>query len=323
MLLLYLFVLILICRVSCLNETPYSNLGMQRVVLHRNIRNSISSIFTASLFKPNAVRAQQQSMQGAFKESTTDSSYLHNRGLSSDSSVYEPGIQDSDVFYPVSFTGKWNVSSVFRNVFAPLGPEVFGGENIYNSALQQLNTTLVYASRFKDYNETAAINDRLYNVEQIAEAAMGKNSIINDAQSSDDLAVRLQLAISPPVSNGTIFDIELVTTDREFGSTITPRISGRNRIKLESNVVFDVLEKTQQIIRVRSNPPTLPLRKNIETITCYRIVDENTMVATQRTATFLSPFDPRYKIAQSKDERVANTAVDIRSYDVIYKRMLS
>ncbi len=49
--------------------------------------------------------------------------------------------------------------------------------------------------------ETIVIADRLYNVEQIAQATMGVNSIVDDAQDSSDLARNLKLIISPPSSN--------------------------------------------------------------------------------------------------------------------------
>ena len=77
---------------------------------------------------------------------------------------------------------------------APLGEEVFGGKPVLQAAQKDLQSKLSYPVLFKNLNpEQAAavastginnkvISDRLYNVEQIALASMGPNSIIDDAQ---------------------------------------------------------------------------------------------------------------------------------------------
>jgi hypothetical protein len=115
--------------------------------------------------------------------------------------------------------------------------------------------------------------------------------------------------VSPGASNGTVFDINLIVTDREQAQ--------------RSEDTFEALERTAQVISVRTKALTPPpdLRKEIETITSYKKVDENTIIATQRTATFLSALDPRYRLAFGRNPRVSNTAVDIRSYKVTYKKI--
>jgi hypothetical protein len=42
----------------------------------------------------------------------------------------------------------------------------------------------------------------------------------------------------------------------------------------------------------------------------------------QRTSTFLSPIDPRFQIASATEPRVATTAVDVRDYQLLYRRLL-
>jgi hypothetical protein len=219
------------------------------------------------------------------------------------------------------FAGRWEASSVFDSVEAPLGEEVFGGLNVLKAAQKDLQSKLGYLVFFKTLKpeqlsavvstgiSNNVISDRLYNVEQIALASMGANSVIDDAQKDSDLARRLSLAVSPIASNGTVFDIELIVTDRDQAQR-TPD-------------TFEALERTAQVITVRANiaMPPAPLRKEIETITSYTRMDANTIVAVQRTATFLSPIDPRYRLAAARDPRVSNTAVDIRKYIVTYKKL--
>ena len=83
---------------------------------------------------------------------------------------------------------------MFDAVDAPLGEEVFGGKPVLKAAEKDLTSKLEYPVLFKQLMpEQAAvvaglgitnnvISDRLYNVEQIALASMGPNSIIDDAQ---------------------------------------------------------------------------------------------------------------------------------------------
>ena len=70
----------------------------------------------------------------------------------------------------------------------------------------------------------------------------------------------------------------------------------------------------------RPSPPP-SLKKEIETITVYKKLDANTIRAQQRTATFLSPQDPRFSLAFARQPAVIDSAVDIRNYNVVYKRI--
>lgn len=97
------------------------------------------------------------------------------------------------------FLGKWNVSSRFTDLVAPLGVAVFGGNASFEKAQRELKSSLSYAVKFKtnqnrEYSHHGSVStlsshknveiiaDRLYNVEQIAMSAMGPNSIIDDRQ---------------------------------------------------------------------------------------------------------------------------------------------
>lgn len=92
------------------------------------------------------------------------------------------------------FEGRWEASSVFDAVDAPLGEEVFGGKPVLKAAEKDLQSKLAYPVLFKTLMAdqipavvsagitNTVISDRLYNVEQIALASMGPNSVIDDAQ---------------------------------------------------------------------------------------------------------------------------------------------
>lgn len=92
------------------------------------------------------------------------------------------------------FAGRWEALSVFDVVDAPLGDEVFGGKPVLTAAQKDLESKLSYPVLFRTLSPDqilsvasigingSVISDRLYNVEQIALASMGPNSIIDDAQ---------------------------------------------------------------------------------------------------------------------------------------------
>jgi hypothetical protein len=111
---------------------------------------------------------------------------LRDRAAGDDGGQFRPGITATDVFYPDWFSGKWNVSSTFDTISAPLGVEVFGGQPVFDAAQQDLGSAIYYISKFRagvsPSAATVIISDRLYNVEQIAIASMGQSAIVDDFQ---------------------------------------------------------------------------------------------------------------------------------------------
>lgn len=81
------------------------------------------------------------------------------------------------------------------------GLEVIGGKTVFQAAQKELNSELCYTSRFIAEGDTI-ISDRLFNVEQIAVASMGNNSIFPLAQKPNTkLTEQLQLIVSPEKAN--------------------------------------------------------------------------------------------------------------------------
>lgn len=74
-----------------------------------------------------------------------------------------------------------------------------------------------------------------------------------------------------------------------------------------------------------TGPPPPPLIKDIETITLYRkdgaTSESEKVVATQRTATFLSPSNNGDPYLAAAVQRVGGRAVDVRTYRVSYTRI--
>lgn len=243
---------------------------------------------------------------------------------------YRPGLSTSDIFYPEWIKGTWLSNSTTLSVIAPLGQEVFGGEKVYQSALNDIGKSIIYRTKFKTIDGSAIVADRLYNIESIVIATIGENSIIEDSQgNNNDLASKIKLVIAPKASN-SLFDITLEATDRI-----------QSLVKANT---FDVMERSRQIIRVinRNDAATIaataatiapsagrqgnnqpPLIKDIETITCYKYIDADRISAVQRTSTFLTPYDYRYKGIYKLNSDIGNSAVDVRQYSVDYIRIKS
>jgi len=263
--------------------------------------------------------------------------FLANRAAGFDPNSYRCGVQTSDIFYPPYFAGKWNATSYFVQVDAPCGPAAFGGQAVLDAALKEIKNggaPLSYVTKFRSVgggDGTTVIADRLYNVEQIAISSMGRNSIVDDAQPDNyNLANKLRLSISPRAAGGLTYDIDLIVTDRDQRSLRSSSSSSSSSSSVSSVPDrFDALERTLQIVSTRSNtaivgdisPPSPSLRKEIETVTSYTRISDAKLEAIQRTATFLTPSDPRYRLAFAKNPDVEKKAVDIRIYKVIYEKI--
>ena len=237
--------------------------------------------------------------------------------METDSVSWEPGIripEARDVYYPPWFEGTFTANSKCVCVWAPLGIEAFGGQGSWKAGQTDLNTSLVYDTKFvSDTSVTGnIIADRLFNVQSIARASMGPECVIPQRQPDEDLARRLHLVLSPSVGLD-IYDIDLIPTDREFRLGSQPG-------------TFEVMERTAQIITTRMEQlkeiPSKPFRKDIETIVQYTQKDPNTIAALQRTATFLTKVDSRYEQAVARNPAVATRAIDIRLYEIIYSKRI-
>lgn len=237
-----------------------------------------------------------------------------------DSTTLRSGITSPDVYYPSYFNGKWFSTSKAVSVLAPLGEDIFGLA-AYKAAEKDIGTVLNYVSKFKpdlQQNSEFSIADRLYNVESIAQASMGENSVVDDKQNSQ-LTKLLHLTVAPNGSNGQSFDINLVPTDRLYSTPSMTSMKGDYFECMEQSTQEVLAVVPKEVELTSGRPPAL--RKDVETITLYKKVSDDLIIAKQRTATYLSSKDPRFKLALARDPRVKDVAVDVRLYDVTYKRI--
>jgi hypothetical protein len=242
-----------------------------------------------------------------------DATNLYVQRISnSNATKLSTGVDGKDIFYPASFGGRWNASSRLVRFEAPLGEDALGGARVRAAAEDELaGGPLDYVVKFSVVNNgSAAISDRLYNLESIAIASMGAGAVVDDFQMDSDLANHVRLALSPYASGGALFDIDLYVTQR--ASESQPPDS------------FSCLESVRQVITSRTDAnavPRPPREKIVETVTAYRQLSPSRIVARQRTASYLAPRDPRYRLMAAGEPRVQSTAVDLREYLIVYTKI--
>lgn len=278
---------------------------------------SLKQQYSRSAILPIQVGISTAALLGTTKQAhaLSKSSFFAERIREKDSLTYEPGLTEPDVYYPKSFLGEWTSNSTCIQISAPLGVAAFGGQRVYETALKDVNQSLIYKTRFvkSASDPDLVIADRLFNVESIAKVSIGTDSVIQQrSQPDSNLARRLHLVLSPTATNGDIYDVDLYPTDRAYRTD-------------PSTADFEAYERTAQLISTRmeqlsANPPR-PFRKDIETISIYKVLDENTLQATQRTATFLTKADVRYNKIFEINPRVVDHAIDVRLYHILYRRV--
>jgi hypothetical protein len=232
------------------------------------------------------------------------------------------------------FSGVWDVDSKTSDIIAPCGIQLFGGNNTYTRAQNEIGTSLTYKSRFIPTTATTTadettpptspktIADREYNVVEIAKSAMGNNAVLDVPLVTPN---KVSVILSPTGAN-QIFQADLLTLNR--------------RSEYISTCDFHCSEVVRQIIApVRSeggssgssnpNRPMAPSRsssllKEIETASLYTALKNddgsvNTILCRQRSATFLLPSqqDP---MAYKMWEACRGRPIDVRYYDIVYTK---
>lgn len=278
------------------------------------------------------------------KEETIETGLLESRVLENLLSPPTYGMEASDVYYPDYFTGVWQVKSYTTSIQAPCGILLFGGNATYTKALEEIHAPpLTYKARFIPSTTTSStsssiiIADREYNVKEIANAAMGYNSVLDVqlSQSSTFSSIpspnKISVTLAPKGSN-QIVQADLITLARRY-ETIHP---------LEfhaSEVVRQIVAPVKNNNNNNNNTNTIGksptpsitqsstvLLKEIETISLYKaekndqtgMVDKITCV--QRSATFLLPSqqDP---MAYKMWEATRGRPIDVRFYNVEYTKV--
>lgn len=325
MLILFVFCLL---HSSCQSFLlPQRNLDERvRVADRRGFRINASLREETDTSKPTHVDglvSRRQSIQGCILTALTVSQSSPLECLASEESVQTPllerrlienlltppsyGMETPDVYYPSWFDGKWQVESTTTDVQAPCGVALFGGNQTYTNARQEIGSTMTYESRFlraaKDGASTV-IADREYNVRSIARAAMGPNSVLDIPTSTPNKFT----AILSPQGSPSVLQVDLLILNRRQEPQTSP-------------LEFQCSEVCRQIVAPvgRSSAPA-SLLKEIETISLYTYnTEKDTVLCRQRSATFLLPSQENptaLRMWQASQGR----PVDVRFYDVTYTK---
>mmetsp|Transcript_20239 Transcript_20239/g.31906 ORF Transcript_20239/g.31906 Transcript_20239/m.31906 type:complete len:370 (+) Transcript_20239:90-1199(+) len=214
-------------------------------------------------------------------------------------------IQGQDVFYPEWCAGLWDSYSTTRDVEAPCGIKLFGGDRSWAIAQKDIGEELQYLTRFRYLADGRVIADRAYNIESITGAAMGANSVLEVPFQDDPNDISFTL--SPVGAQGNVFKANLRTLGRCTESGVD---------SVTGAPTFSVSEVVRQTVSSTTDLRFNPLVKDIETITVYSRFSADEIRALQRTATYFVPIDP---VQQAKYAESKGKAIDVRCYKVLYK----
>ena len=193
-----------------------------------------------------------------------------------------------------------------KEIQAPCGVVLFGGNATYTNALQDIGSVLQYESRFIMDDSGRVIADREYNVKSIAKVALGENSVVNVGTSTPN---KFSCLLAPKGSP-SMLSVDLIVLNRRQESI--------------SSTQFDCSEVVREIVspmdRPKQQQQVSPILKEIETTSLYTYDPENDVVhCTQRSAAFLLPSNEN-PVAMRMWQASGGKAIDVRYYDVTYNR---
>lgn len=229
---------------------------------------------------------------------------LESRVLSNVLNAPPYGMEGTDIFYPSWFKGSWKVSSHTKEVQAPCGVALFGGNTTYQNAVQDVGNVLKYESRFVTDSAGRVIADREFNVKSIARVAMGENSVVDVSEASPN---KFSCLIAPQGAPSMI-SVDLLVLNRR-----QENVGGNN---------FDCSEVVREIATPIDRPKQQsPILKEIETTSLYTYLpDKDEVHCKQRSAAFLLPSNQN-EVAMKMWQMSHGRATDIRFYDVFYTRI--
>lgn len=223
-----------------------------------------------------------------------------------------------DLFYPVSFDGTWDTSSITLSVAAPCGASLFGRPGALRAAQESVSTDapLRYRTRFvPSPNGAAVVPDRSFNLESIGAVALGPKSILQ----CEGGASKAKMSVRPAQSGGTVFTVTLSirTRQQEYASNSSASFAGMEGSAMNGGTVLLTSETVTQRVQADGTNST-PLVKDVETTTIYFLDGDRevqqTFAAKQRTCTYLAQAELRFQETRGKP-------VDVRWYDLVYSKM--
>jgi hypothetical protein len=247
---------------------------------------------------------------------------------------YPPyGMESIDIFYPAWFYGTWNVASTTTSVEAPLGRSVFGTNATYQSALSEIGTTLRYESRFIDLggssigskgdggaatSPTTIIADRGYNVQSIATAALGRNSVVD----IPFVSANKLTAILAPIGAPNPLRVDLFTVNRRQEYIDDTHFHCSEVVR---EIVSSIGTKDGNANSRSTTASASTILKEVETTTLYTMNTDPknpnniSIRGRQRSAKFLVPTQ-NDATSFRLYEMTRGKPVDVRFYDVVYTK---
>lgn len=303
--------------------------GAERIALNLHFptrRDILKTTIAPTLFFPsvgNTVSLVESSSSSSSSDLPTVG-LLESRVLENVLSPPPYQLESSDIYYPDYFDGVWQVVSTTKEIQAPCGILLFGGNNTYTRAQREVNTVLSYKARFIPTTTPtpAIIADREYNVVEIAKAAMGETSVLDVPLSTPN---KVSVILAPNGAN-QILKADLITIAR--------------RSETLNDCEFHCSEVVRQVVGpanptkttkdggasniITSAPTKSTLLKEIETVNLYTAIKDmegnvNEIHCLQKSATFLLPSqqDP---MAYKMWEATRGRPIDVRFYDIVYTR---
>mmetsp|Transcript_23084 Transcript_23084/g.92367 ORF Transcript_23084/g.92367 Transcript_23084/m.92367 type:complete len:298 (+) Transcript_23084:317-1210(+) len=210
-------------------------------------------------------------------------------------------LNSEDVFYPEWMAGIWSSASTLTGVQSPAGETVFGPPGSLDNARKGIGNSIEYDVRFRR-KAGNIVSDRPYNVTQISRAIMGKDSVLSVVDNYANVN-RLRLELLPSASGGISFIVDI----RVLGRQVEPSLDGKS---------FCCSELINQTVTPVVDGPSRspPLIKDVETLTCYRYVSDDHLVASQKNSVFFPRGDP-------KSNAVKGRPIDVRTYQIEYNKI--
>lgn len=278
------------------------NAHSRREVLLGSIAASQLLVQTASAMEQNPAVSQLFSSQAP--STTLESGLLESRVRSNVLLPPTYGMEGPDIFYPEWFSGTWKVASETKEIQAPCGIALFGGNVTFINAQNDLGNILRYESRFLVDGKGRVIADREFNVKSIAKVALGENSVVDvSAATPNKFSCLLSPAGSP-----SMLTVDLIVLNR--------------RQEPVSTYQFDCSEVVREIASPVDRPKQTPaILKEIETTSLYSYFPDTDQVrCRQRSAAFLLPSNEN-PVAMKMWQASGGRAIDVRFYDVTYTRI--
>ncbi len=198
------------------------------------------------------------------------------------------------------------MNSETKDVQAPCGVGLFGGNATYNNALTDIGNVLKYDCRFLN-SDSGVIADREFNVKSIAKVSMGENSVVDVSVATPNKFSCLLAPKNAP----SLLAVDLIVLNRRQEKDPDP-----NKFYC-SEVVREIATPVEESQRQQKRPTVL---KEIETTSVYTYDPKRDEVrCTQRSAAFLLP-SAQNEMAMRMWQLSRGRAIDVRFYDVIYTR---